>query len=187
MFSGHKLPFVIKRYLPSTTEGYSLSPITATRIVTVFMVVSLLLPFPWFALEDIGGSIAGTRLLSYALDGFYMSFLLSISPIHTFLFFGLPIVVALLTFGTLADTVLNRAENVTKLCLFNLIAMLILMYAAIVAVDTTQHTIIGGIIVLPKWGLWLTFLSAIGIIVLSTRWLDIVPTKAIESLQEKFK
>ena len=151
------------------------------------MVVSLLLPFPWFALEDIGGAIAGTRLPSYAFDGFYMSFLLSISPIHTFLFFGMPIVIALLTFGTVADTVLNRAENVTKLCLFNLIAMLILMYAAIVAADPTRHTIIGGIIVLPKWGMWLTFLSAVGIIFLSARWLDIAPTKALASLQEKIK
>lgn len=145
----------------------SITPVAATKILSCVIALAFLLPLPWFRLEDAEKSVAGTRLLSYAFDDIYISYLLSLAPAHTILFFALPIAITLLSFMTLLDAFMNNARNAQRLSLCNIIAMLILMYAAIAVADQARHATLGGIIILPKWGLWLILLSTIGIITLS--------------------
>ena len=168
MFPYGKLIFYIKQHFPTADWQYTLTPIAATRIVAGIMVVSLLLPLPWFTLSGSSESVAGTRLLSYAFDGFTVSFLFSISPAHTALLFTMPFAITVLSLMTLSDAILSRAANTTQLSVLNIIAMLLLMYAATVAADLERHVVGWGVIVLPKWGLWLTFLLAVGLVTLST-------------------
>lgn len=166
MLSDRKLLSYFKQYLPTANGRYTLTNIAASRIVAGIMVASLLLPFPWFTLSDSGKSIAGTRLLGYAFDGFSFTFLFSISPVHTLLLFSLPMAITILALMTLADAILNDARNARTISVLNIIAILMLMYAATIAADPARHSVIGGVLILPKWGLWLTFLLAVGLVML---------------------
>ena len=142
MFRDGKLSFDIKQFFPTNGRQYTFTPVAASRAVSVIMVVGLMLPLPWFTLADGGQSIAGTRLLSYALDGFSsLSYIFSVSPVNAFLFFSLPIVIAVLSLMTLADSIMNKAVNVRGLSVLNIIAMLLLMYVAALIADPTQHAI----------------------------------------------
>lgn len=166
MLRDGKLISYIKQYFPNDWQ-YRPTHIAVTRMLAVVMVVGLLLPLPWLTLSGSSESIAGTRLISYAFDGFTVSFLFSISPLHTILLFTMPFVITVLSLATLLDALLSRAVNTTRISALNIIAMFILMYAATVAVEPGQHVVGWGAIVLPKWGLWLTFLLAVGLVVLS--------------------
>ena len=151
-----KFSFDLKRLLPASAEQVTITSIVAGRAVAAVLVVSLLLPLPWFSLSDGGESVAGTRLLSLALDGFSLPYLLSVSPLLALLFFSLPFLIAVLSLMTLADAIINKGINVRRISALNVIAMLALMYAATVAADPTKHVVSGGYFVLPKWGLWIT-------------------------------
>ncbi len=174
MFRDGKLSFDIKQFFPTNGRQYTFTPVAASRAVSVIMVVGLMLPLPWFTLADGGQSIAGTRLLSYALDGFSsLSYIFSVSPVNAFLFFSLPIVIAVLSLMTLADSIMNKAVNVRGLSVLNIIAMLLLMYVAALIADPTQHAVFGGLFVLPKWGLWFLFLLAVALVLLSVKWTNL--------------
>ena len=174
MFRDGKLSFDIKQFFPTNGRQYTFTPVAASRAVSVIMVVGLMLPLPWFTLADGGQSIAGTRLLSYALDGFSsLSYIFSVSPVNAFLFFSLPIVIAVLSLMTLADSIMNKAVNVRGLSVLNIIAMLLLMYVAALIADPTQHAVLGGLFVLPKWGLWFLFLLAVALVLLSVKWTNL--------------
>ncbi len=138
----------------------------AMRVIAAFMFVIILLPSPWFLLTASGSPIAGSRILSYALDESFRSLLFFLSPANAFLIFTMPVVITLLSTITLLDVFMNRAKNAAWLSVCNIIATIILLYAAKLVIAPTRHAL-GGMIALPSWGLWLILLSAVALVILS--------------------
>ena len=170
MFRSGKILTYLEQYILAAKGTYKLTPIVTFRILAGVMVASLLLPLPWFTLSDSGESIAGTRLLSYLVSGPSSGFIFSIMPVPVLLLFITTISITVLSLMTLADSVLNNAGNARTLSVLNIIAILVLLYAAVAIADPTRHAVVIGTLILPKWGLWLTFLSVVGVLLLSIRW-----------------
>ena len=171
MFSRLKLPPDTLRKLLASGSQLGLSTITASRLVAILLVVSLILPLPWFMLQDTQEATAGTRVLSYVFDNVSASYMFANAPLHTLIFFTLPFAITILSFASLIATFVGNDRSVRNISAINVVALVAMGLAAAKIVEPNQHFIAPILtdfpIVLPKWGMWLTFLAAVGLLLLS--------------------
>ena len=171
MFSRMKVPSDTFQKLLTTVSQRGLSIITASRLVALLLVVSLILPLPWFRLQDTQEATAGTRVLSYVFDNVSASYMFANAPLHTLIFFSLPFAVTALSFAILVATFVADDRSVRNFSALNVAALVAMGLAAAKTVEPAQHIIVTLLtdfsIVLPKWGMWLTFLTAVGLLLMS--------------------
>ena len=172
MFSRLKVPSDTFQKLLTPVSQRGLSTITASRLMALLLVLSLILPLPWVRLQDTQEATAGTRVLSYVFDNVSASYMFANAPLHTLIFFTLPFAVSTLSFASLIATFIGNDRSVRNISAINVVALLAMGLAAAKIVEPNQHFIVPILtdlpIVLPKWGMWLTFLAAVGLLLLSS-------------------